>query len=316
MPTSNATAVVFEQPGQIAVRPVALLAPTAADCTVEVHYSGISTGTERLLWNGRMPPFPGLAYPLVPGYESVGRIVAAGADSPLQPGQRVFVPGSSGFADVRGLFGGTASHLVVPAARLVALEDSLGEDGILLALAATAYHAVTRGADGRLPQLIIGHGVLGRLIARTVLALGGAAPTVWETQAARRSAAAPYPVVDPATDSRSDYAVICDVSGDAGVLDTLVGRLARGGEIVLAGFYEQPLNLTFPPAFMREARLSIAAEWQPADLEQVLALVEAQRLSLAGLITHRQGVGEAAQAYATAFGDADCLKMMLDWSLN
>jgi 3-hydroxyethyl bacteriochlorophyllide a dehydrogenase len=28
-----------------------------------------------------MPSFPGMGYPLVPGYESVGRIVDAGADA-------------------------------------------------------------------------------------------------------------------------------------------------------------------------------------------------------------------------------------------
>ena len=69
------TAVVFEQPGKMALRPVQLPEPHSTDCVVEVHWTGISTGTERLLWDGRMPPFPGLAYPLVPGYESVGRVV-------------------------------------------------------------------------------------------------------------------------------------------------------------------------------------------------------------------------------------------------
>jgi 3-hydroxyethyl bacteriochlorophyllide a dehydrogenase len=29
---------------------------------VEVSASGISTGTERLLWDGTMPPFPGLGW--------------------------------------------------------------------------------------------------------------------------------------------------------------------------------------------------------------------------------------------------------------
>ena len=43
---------------------------------MDIEWSGISTGTEKLLWSGRMPPFPGMGYPLVPGYESVGRIVA------------------------------------------------------------------------------------------------------------------------------------------------------------------------------------------------------------------------------------------------
>ena len=50
------------------------------------------------------------------------------------------------------------------------------------------------------------------------------------------------------------------------LLDPLIGRLAPGGEIVLAGFYSEPLSFAFPPAFMREARIRVAAEWQPPDL--------------------------------------------------
>ena len=71
------------------------------------------------------------------------------------------------------------------------------------------------------------------------------------------------------------------------LLDSLIGRLAPGGEIVLAGFYSEPLSFAFPPAFMREARLRVAAEWQPSDLVAVKALIESGRLSLDGLITHR-----------------------------
>ena len=76
---TTSTAVVFEQPGEMSVRRVQLPEPHATDCVVKVHWTGISTGTERLLWDGRMPPFPGLAYPLVPGYESVGSVVECGA---------------------------------------------------------------------------------------------------------------------------------------------------------------------------------------------------------------------------------------------
>jgi 3-hydroxyethyl bacteriochlorophyllide a dehydrogenase len=64
---------------------------------------------------------------------------------------------------------------------------------------------------------------------------------------------------------------------------------------------------------MREARLRIAAEWREADLDAVVALIEAGRLSLDGLITHHQPATAAAEAYRTAFGDPACLKMVLDW---
>lgn len=313
MLNNKTTAVVFEKPGVMALRQVGLTDPAATDCVVDVLWSGISTGTERLLWNGQMPVFPGLSYPLVPGYESVGRVAEVGADVSLTVGDFVFVPGSPGFTDVQGLFGGSAERLVVNAERLIRIDETLGEQGVLFALAATAVHAATRLGSDALPDLIIGHGVLGRLLARSVVALGGAAPTVWETNRARHSGAEGYSVTTPDDDARRDYRVIADVSGDGTILDSLIQRLAPGGQLILAGFYHEALSFTFPPAFQREVSLSVAAEWRRPDLDTAVQLVRDQRLSLDGLITHHQSVRAAAPAYRTAFGDPDCLKMVLDW---
>jgi 3-hydroxyethyl bacteriochlorophyllide a dehydrogenase len=74
----------MEAPEQLALRPLALDAPTGSDVVVEVRWSGISTGTEKLLWTGKMPMFPGMGYPLVPGYESVGRVIDAIDDEGLR----------------------------------------------------------------------------------------------------------------------------------------------------------------------------------------------------------------------------------------
>lgn len=304
-------AVVFQQPGDLALTRLDLAAATQDDVVVDIEWSGISTGTERLLWSGRMPAFPGMGYPLVPGYESVGRVVQAGVRSGLQTGDRVFVPGATCYGEVRGLFGGAASRIVLPGARALAIGDSLGETGALLALAATAYHVAGGLLDAQ-PELIVGHGVLGRLLARLAVA-AGASPVVWETNPTRRLGADGYTVVDPADDSRRNYRRICDVSGDAALLDTLIARLAPGGEVVLAGFYDTPLSFLFAPAFMREARIRVAAQWQPADLVAVRDLARSGALSLDGLITHRAEALHADAAYRTAFGDTDCLKMTLDW---
>ena len=120
-------------------------------------------------------------------------------------------------------------------------------------------------------------------------------------------------MINPAQDTRRDYRAIYDVSGDGSLLDTLVGRLAPRGEIVLAGFYTDPLSFTFPAAFMKEARFRIAAQWHESDLTTVMGLAESGRLSLDDLITHRQSASDAASAYRTAFSDPACLKMILDW---
>ena len=83
--------------------------------------------------------------------------------------------------------------------------------------------------------------------------------------------------------------------------------------MVLAGFYTRPLGFAFAPAFMREARIRIAAEWAPEDLIATRALIESGALALDGLITHRHAATDPAPAYETAFTDPDCLKMILTW---
>lgn len=305
-------AVVLEAPERLAISQLPISAPGADDLVVDVEWSGISTGTERLLWSGRMPDFPGMGYPLVPGYESVGRVVDAGSGVSKRIGEMVFVPGARCFGDVRGLFGGAAGRVVLPSQRAPKIGPDMGEEAVLLALAATAYHALA-AHDAVLPDLIVGHGVLGRLLARIATVMADVPPVVWETDEARRQGALGYSTVHPDHDERRDYRAIYDVSGDVSLLDTLIGRLARGGQIVLAGFYDEPLQFTFPPAFMREARLRVAAEWQPDDLKAVMVMVEDGRLSLDGLITHKEAAMAADRAYRTAFGDPDCLKMVLDW---
>jgi 3-hydroxyethyl bacteriochlorophyllide a dehydrogenase len=197
----------------------------------------------------------------------------------------------------------------------VPIDRTLGERGVLLALAATAHHVLGSDdaamGDAAVPDLIVGHGVLGRLLARLVVQ-AGVEPVVWETNPERMGGAQGYAVTSPDQDPRRDYRCICDASGDPDVLDSLITRLARGGEIVLAGFYDR-LSFAFPPAFMREARLRVAAEFRPADLDAVRRLIEDGRLSLDGLITHRVAASQAPDAYRTAFGDPACLKMILDW---
>jgi 3-hydroxyethyl bacteriochlorophyllide a dehydrogenase len=308
----NALAVVLEKPEHLALSRLDLIDAGEEDVVVDVEWSGVSTGTERLLWSGRMPHFPGMGYPLVPGYESVGRIAVAGSRSGAEVGAFVFVPGSHSFAGVRCLFGGAASRVVAPTAKVLPISESLGPSGVLFALAATAYHAHL-GSDRRQPDLIVGHGVLGRLIARLALASGAEPPVVHEINPDRRAGATGYTVLDPAADDRRDYRCICDVSGASGLLDDLVSRLAPGGEIILAGFYDEKLSFAFAPAFMREVRFRVAAQWRPSDLIAVRDLVQSGRLSLGGLITHREDAGHAQDAYATAFNDSSCLKMILDW---
>lgn len=333
----SSKAIVFRQPGSLELRDVELAEPTQSDLVVDVLASGISTGTEKLLWDGTMPAFPGLAYPLVPGYEAVGVVQQAGNDCVLDPGTRVFIPGASCYTgDVRGLFGASASRLVVPETRATPINDLAVDQGTLLALAATAMHILTHqirqtqhhqshklqtiahdDIASMAPELIVGHGVLGRLLARICLACGAQAPLVWELNPERHSGAVGYDVVLPDDDDITARRHVIDVSGASGDhFNRLIARLAKGGRLTLGGFYNEPVNFDFAPAFMREATVAIASEWVPDDLQLVMSLIESGALSLDGLVSHHRSFEDADEAYPQAFSDPACLKMILEWSVG
>ena len=305
-------AVILSAPGKLALDKVGIVPPAAEDIVVAIKHSGISTGTEKLFWTGEMPPFPGMGYPLIPGYEAAGEVIEAGSDSGFRVGEHVFVPGASCYEGAFGLFGAAAQTLVTKASRVTRIDRGLGAAGALLALAATARHAMA-GPNKAVPDLIIGHGVLGRLLARLTVASGAPAPTVWEVDPIRMAGAQGYEVTTPERDDRRDYKSVYDASGRGDLLNDWIGRIAKGGEIVLAGFYTAPLQFAFPPAFMKEARFRISAEWAPDDMTATKALVEAGVLELADLITHQQPAERAGGAYETAFTDPACLKMILNW---
>jgi len=96
------------------------------------------------------------------------------------------------------------------------------------------------------------------------------------------------------------------------LLNAFIERLAPGGEVVLAGFYDS-LSFKFVPAFLREARLRVAAEWRADDLQYVVDMANAGTLRLDGIITHRSEASDACRAYPVAFSDPECVKMVLDW---
>ena len=242
----------------------------------------------------------------------VGEVIEAPKGASVKVGDLVFVPGSNGFVDAKGLFGGSARHLVTPVKRITKINSEIGEKGVLYALAATARHALT-GPDAKFPDLIIGHGALGRLLARITIIAGGKPPTVWEIDKKRVSGASGYEVMHPDNDNRKDYSCVYDASGRSDLLDDWIGHCAVGAEIVLAGFYADRINFAFPQAFMKEIKLRISAEWKQADMRAVNSMVDEGHLSLDELITNRAHAENAAWAYRKAFEDESCSKMVLDW---
>jgi len=236
-------------------------------------WSGISSGTERLLWAGPHADLPGHGLSAGAWLRRPWRTCAR-RPAGLCRGPAVVVRARCQLCQRgrEGLFGGAAgAHQVLPAAR----RGEARRRGARGRRSPSRRHATAHHARGpaRLPQLIVGHGVLGRCWhARVTLALGGhRTHRGIETQTARHDGAAGlHASLHTATrTTRRDYAD--DLRrprrrGPSRHADPAAPERARSCS---AGFYEEPLSFTFPPAFMREASIRMAAEFTTADLQAV-----------------------------------------------
>ena len=190
-------AIVIPQANVVEIREVELKPIGAEDVLIKTRLTSISAGTERMLLKGVMP-HPMLQFPVVPGYETVGEVIEVGDGAREWLGKRVYVGGNYGFIGVNPAFGGQSAYIVAPKTHLTDLQTLSDEQGVLLALAATALHGVDQGEirDWGLeindqspipnPQslLILGQGIVGQLAARIAKARG-AHVTVTDKEEAR-----------------------------------------------------------------------------------------------------------------------------------
>lgn len=310
----RSTALIAAGPDQIGRGPVELPAPATDEVLVTVRYSAISPGTEmRCLAGkqGRLPPFP-----FIPGYSAMGTVTGAGPDSGLDVGQRVFASGTQ-HANLNLSWGGHCAHLVVRGADCVPLPDAVpDEQGVLLKLAAIAWHGCRRGAPLAHEKVtLLGLGLIGQLSARCYAASGChlvcADPVPARVERARAAGLTAEVVGDDLTAVFAPHFpdgadVVVDCTGANPVLAQGI-QLTRdkpwddsyrpGARYVIQGSYAGSFSIPHHEAFQHELDFILPRDEQPRDRHAVLDLVTRGVLDLRGLATRILSPDEAPAFY-------------------
>ncbi len=318
--SATAQAVVFADAGRLDFRDVTLREPDADEVVVATRYSSISAGTERLLFNGKLPPIPHLRYPLIPGYEAAGIVTHVGSNvTDVRAGDEVFVGGSMCFTDVAAAFGGQASQLIKKAAQVVPLHGIPLAHAPLLALAATSLHGVRRLGDVAGKRVaVVGMGAIGQFAARFIAALEPAALFEVDTNAARLGHIAGATSVDASQTTLAAVAgapldCVIEATGKSEMIAVCAKALKPGGSIALLSYYDV-LTTPFMDVFVKEATLLVAREWTHGDLLAARDLIAGGSVSIADLAQHAYPIASYEAAYKTAFEDGSTLKVILNWS--
>jgi 2-desacetyl-2-hydroxyethyl bacteriochlorophyllide A dehydrogenase len=182
-----ARALWYVAPGAAELRSTALVEPRTGEVLVRTLYSGISRGTERLVFEGRVPPGE---------YERMRLLTQEGDFSfPVKYGYAAVGVVESGPAEIKGhtVF---ALHphqdwFVLPASAVVPIPDSVPpRRAVLTANLETAINALWDGKAAICDRIVVvGGGLVGLLAAALAARLPGAEVTVVDKLATRASLA-------------------------------------------------------------------------------------------------------------------------------
>ncbi|MDB4941525.1 MAG: Threonine dehydrogenase [Labilithrix sp.] len=258
-PPPTERALWFVAPRHVELRDAPAPAPGPGEVKLRAHASGISQGTELLLYRGEGPAVfdPSLAgadaptYPRRYGYAWVGEITAAGERTRLREGTRVFALAPHGDAHT------------LPEAQVRPLPEDFPATRAVLA--ANLETAVTCAWDAEVSLgddvVVLGGGVVGLLTA-WLLAQSGAAVTLVEPGARRREAArvlVPSALVLAAPEADGSADVVVEATGNPALLDVAIAWTRPEGRLVVASFYgTRRAAIDLGDAFHR-GRLSLRA---------------------------------------------------------
>jgi bacteriochlorophyllide a dehydrogenase len=157
----STSALVAKAPGEIELAELQVPDPGPGEVVVQSAYSGISTGTDRWLIQGKFdwgaPPFP-----IVPGYQKSGHVVAVGEGVEEWMGRPVVATKARHFG---GANAGSGSHSQFSTHQIEFVYALAGSPTPELALAVSAqvgYNAAHRIDASRAARVVvIGDGIIG-----------------------------------------------------------------------------------------------------------------------------------------------------------
>jgi 2-desacetyl-2-hydroxyethyl bacteriochlorophyllide A dehydrogenase len=244
-------AVVFEEAGKLSVQDVADPEPGRTDVVVEVAGVGIC-GTDIHVYEGH---YAGTRYPLIPGHEVSGTVVAVGSEvAAISVGDRVVVDptlscgqciecvnGSYNLCVNWNSFGVTRTHgacaeyLLAPARNAYRLPEDvdLFQATMIepLSCAIRAYDVLPRRLGDH--YLIYGAGTMGLLIAQLAPRAGAASVTVVDPNEGRRALAREVGIETVAPGAaeleRPLWDVVIDATGVIAAMEDGLPRVKAGG---------------------------------------------------------------------------------------
>jgi 2-desacetyl-2-hydroxyethyl bacteriochlorophyllide A dehydrogenase len=321
----HSPAVVVSSPGSIAVSPVAVGEIGRSDVLIRTHFSGVSTGTDKWVMQGRFT-WLGLEFPLVPGYQRFGTVEAVGDDVlGFQVGQEVVATESRAFVDAFPAWGGHASLAASPADEVYDATGIVPERACLFISGQVGFNAASRIPDDRGRRVVVyGDGIIGASGALAAKARGFDVLLVGRHEE-RLSPMSEFSIATARSGSGSKdavrdwapIAVIDTVQSDSAFDDYVDALPTRTGQIVFGGHSPDGTKAWADMERMqqRELTASFVSGWAPDRIGSTLELMRDGSMPLERLAdppdSSARGITDTMTAVAA--GTLGPVAAVLDW---
>ena len=330
-------AVVFTAPNQ--VRWMDVVSPDLGDndIVIEIHHSWVSNGTEgsflrgeRLSGDEVWQPGDPMPFPMVAGYQKVGKIVAMGKHvEGFDLGEMVFASMSkvTGMFDNR--FAGHVSPSVCDKGAVMKIPEGLDPIAASgLVLTQVGYNCGSRShiQPGEV-AVVIGDGLVGQWAAQTLKQRGALVVMVGKhDDRLQKAASYAHTLKAPGDYGTSTFdalgigkvQVLVETVGSVASMYAWLPRMNRNSHIVVAGFYKPSGAVNIQKALEDfrnyEISFDLVSGATAQRMDETMQWIAEGRLNTVDLITHRFPVEDAAAAWELIESKREpVLGVVFDW---
>lgn len=312
-------AIAFVAPNEVALVDTQVPDPVGTQLLMQTLFTAVSPGTELRNLSGKMP---GITFPCVPGYLSVGRVIGRGpaAGEWVKDGTLVFVPGTHAAAMDR-YWGGHIGHSVSNDVYVLP-EGVEPVDAVVVKLAAIAYQGVRLSRPT--PEdtaAVVGLGPIGHLSLQ-LHQLHGCRAVGFDLSPQRvaiaRAAGCEAHVIHESLRETAGqlqqrgFDIVVDATGSTAVLRDSIAilrdrpwqepPLVPGVRLVIQGSYPGDLSFNYMQLFQKGATVHVPRDCQSVDIEACLRLMQRRRLNVRPLGTEVASPADAPRVYAQLAG--------------